>query len=232
MKKFFTLIAIALCAISANAQEVVAIDASGSYSDGQTLSTANCSVTLGNDMKKWTVKSDALDPFTAYVSGGNNPKDDNSTAYSPATMNLPTNGCYYVLAPKADGTLTVGVVLNADKAFYVAMGDGLVVDNTDLTLVDKSGSTVTLDDDNKVSDKFYGKITLAVAKNTSYYVFCNGSKLGFYGYEFTPGDTNGISNVNAAVAGDNAPMYNLAGQKVGNDFKGIVVKNGKKFVNK
>jgi len=30
----------------------------------------------------------------------------------------------------------------------------------------------------------------------------------------------------------NAPTYNLAGQKVSNDFKGIVVKDGKKFVNK
>jgi hypothetical protein len=30
----------------------------------------------------------------------------------------------------------------------------------------------------------------------------------------------------------NAPAYNLAGQKVSNDFKGIVVKDGKKFVNK
>lgn len=232
MKKFFTLIAIALCAISANAQETVAIDASGSYSDGQTLSSENCSVTLGNDQKKWTVKADALDPFTAYVSGGANPKDDDDKGYSISSMNLPTKGCYYVLRPTVGGTLTVGVVLNADKTFYVVMGDGLAVDKTDLTLVDKTGSTVTLDEDNKVADKFYGKVTLAVAKNTSYYVFCAGSKLGFYGYEFTPGDTNGISNVNTTVAGDNAPMYNLAGQKVGNDFKGIVVKNGKKFVNK
>jgi hypothetical protein len=30
----------------------------------------------------------------------------------------------------------------------------------------------------------------------------------------------------------NAPTYNLAGQKVSNDFKGFVVKDGKKFVNK
>ena len=30
----------------------------------------------------------------------------------------------------------------------------------------------------------------------------------------------------------NAPTYNLAGQKVSNDFKGLVVKDGKKFVNK
>jgi len=27
-------------------------------------------------------------------------------------------------------------------------------------------------------------------------------------------------------------MFNLAGQKVANDFKGMVIKNGKKFINK
>ena len=43
-------------------------------------------------------------------------------------------------------------------------------------------------------------------------------------------DPSGISSVKAENA--NATMYNLAGQKVGADYKGIVVKNGKKFMNK
>ena len=41
--------------------------------------------------------------------------------------------------------------------------------------------------------------------------------------------TDGINNVNAAKA-ENAVRYNLAGQKVGNDFKGVVIMNGKKVV--
>lgn len=41
--------------------------------------------------------------------------------------------------------------------------------------------------------------------------------------------TDGITNVNAAKA-ENAVRYNLAGQKVGNDFKGVVIMNGKKVV--
>ena len=43
-------------------------------------------------------------------------------------------------------------------------------------------------------------------------------------------DPSGISSVKAENA--NATMYNLAGRKVGADYKGIVVKNGKKFMNK
>lgn len=42
----------------------------------------------------------------------------------------------------------------------------------------------------------------------------------------------GISNAIAAPANDNAPMYNLAGQKVDNSYKGVVIKNGKKFFQK
>jgi len=30
----------------------------------------------------------------------------------------------------------------------------------------------------------------------------------------------------------NAPIYNLAGQRVENGFKGVVIQNGKKYVNK
>ena len=41
--------------------------------------------------------------------------------------------------------------------------------------------------------------------------------------------TDGINNVTAAKA-ENAVRYNLAGQKVGNDFKGVVIMNGKKVV--
>ena len=44
-------------------------------------------------------------------------------------------------------------------------------------------------------------------------------------------DPAGISSVAAAKA-QNARMYNLAGQEVGKNFKGIVVVNGKKFMNK
>ena len=45
----------------------------------------------------------------------------------------------------------------------------------------------------------------------------------------TTGSATAISNVNA-VENTNAPVYNLAGQRVNNAVKGIYIQNGKKFV--
>ena len=39
----------------------------------------------------------------------------------------------------------------------------------------------------------------------------------------------GIKSTNTSV-NENAPIYNLAGQRVGNDYHGIVIQNGKKFL--
>ena len=57
------------------------------------------------------------------------------------------------------------------------------------------------------------------------------NQLGFFGYEFTPSDASGISNLKS-VDNTDAPIYNLAGQKVSNDYKGLVIKNGKKSIKK
>lgn len=43
--------------------------------------------------------------------------------------------------------------------------------------------------------------------------------------------TTGITSVKAADA-VNAPMFNLAGQRVNNGYKGVVIQNGKKFMQK
>ena len=49
-------------------------------------------------------------------------------------------------------------------------------------------------------------------------------------------DVTGIRGVSlndkVEMTNDNAPMYNLAGQRVGKDYKGIVIRNGKKVVMK
>lgn len=46
--------------------------------------------------------------------------------------------------------------------------------------------------------------------------------------------TTGIDNLNAEnkTLNDNAPMYNLAGQRVDKTYKGVVIQNGKKFFNR
>lgn len=52
----------------------------------------------------------------------------------------------------------------------------------------------------------------------------------FYSLGDHSGSTTGIISVKNEAAGNNAPMYNLAGQLVDKGYKGIVIKNGKKIV--
>lgn len=53
------------------------------------------------------------------------------------------------------------------------------------------------------------------------------------GFVFSfPDETTGINVISAdnSVSGDNAPMYNAAGQRVDSNYKGIVIQNGRKFI--
>lgn len=56
------------------------------------------------------------------------------------------------------------------------------------------------------------------------------SKAAFYSLGNNFGETTGISSVENKAEKADAPVYNLAGQAVGKDYKGLVIKNGKKFV--
>ena len=44
------------------------------------------------------------------------------------------------------------------------------------------------------------------------------------------GELTTIKGISADQLDADAPLYNLAGQRVGKDYKGIVIQNGKKFV--
>ena len=46
------------------------------------------------------------------------------------------------------------------------------------------------------------------------------------------GVTTGVNGITTDEADTNAPVFNLAGQRVNGNFKGVVIKNGKKFMNR
>ena len=56
------------------------------------------------------------------------------------------------------------------------------------------------------------------------------AKAAFFSLGTNFGETTGISSVENKAEKADAPVYNLAGQLVGKDYKGLVIKNGKKFV--
>ena len=81
------------------------------------------------------------------------------------------------------------------------------------------------------SRTFFGYITFDIEANKTYMVMNPNNQMGLYGYYFQAGSETAISNVKAATESD-APIYNLAGQKVDKGFKGVVIQNGKKMIQK
>ena len=165
MKKIFTLIALGVVALSANAQEEkVLFENGGTYTDEQVLTSDNAQLQLGKDIKKaakWdnkaTTSSEYLAPFTqsvdvdgemkdriVYIVGGNNPQDleengkKGASGYDGSTEKgmLPRSGTYYKFTPTVNGTALVGIIFNAGKDFFV-------VDGTDAVEEDK---IATIDD--------------------------------------------------------------------------------------
>lgn len=85
---------------------------------------------------------------------------------------------------------------------------------------------------------FWGDVVIDAKANKTYWLFQGNSQIGFQGYTFYPGKSKeevitGIESVKTVAAKNtNAAMFNLAGQKVDAAFKGMVIQNGRKFINK
>lgn len=135
-----------------------------------------------------------------YVVGQENPKDgeldgdkSSGSGYKPESGNLPQSGTYYMLTPTVAGHVCAYIVLNADKAFFVAKAsDGTCLPVSELTIkADGDEPEVKdLNDEYKCAEKVNGTVEFDVVGGETYYVFCTGSKLSFGGYVFTPsGDT-------------------------------------------
>lgn len=56
--------------------------------------------------------------------------------------------------------------------------------------------------------------------------------INVYSIEVSSSSTVGINNVTTSTIDVNAPVYNISGQQVGKNYKGIVIQNGKKFIKK
>lgn len=63
-------------------------------------------------------------------------------------------------------------------------------------------------------------------KNWKFYYYSN-TVSRYYGE-----DPTGIDNVTTGAASTDAPMYNLSGQRVDKGYKGVVIQNGKKRINR
>ena len=122
---------------------------------------------------------------------------------SVGTLNTTFNSLTYNISD--DGTATEELNIYSGKYFGGA----------DFTSADqlKAGDVVIV----KGQLKKYGE-TYELDKNNQLYSL--------------NGVTTGINNITTDATLENAPAFNLAGQKVGKAYKGVVIKAGKKFVQK
>ncbi|MDO4819420.1 MAG: hypothetical protein Q3994_03465 [Prevotella sp.] len=78
-------------------------------------------------------------------------------------------------------------------------------------------------------------LTFEMEAGKTYYIFNHNTQLGFGGFTFTPGGTSGIEDIivekSTAVEkkADNR-MFNLQGVQVDKNYKGVVIMNGKRFL--
>ena len=234
MKKFFTLIAAVAIAASMNAQGTYAVQEGDNVKAGDQISSVdNITLTyMENDDvefaagKKTTNWADA--DFTAYVCGVNNGK---------LVSGAEPTGCVYKFETVKAGSVTVGVQLGGTKGFHILNADFAEVAPASYNLPaakdgDSQEFTQNEKGENIIAEKSNGTVTFSVAEGGTYYVLAAGTKMGFYGFKYVTGTSTGISDIQAPKSSKDGATFNLLGQKVANDAKGLVIKNGKKFINK
>lgn len=232
MKKFFTLIAAVALAASVNAQGTYAVQEGDKVNAGDKITSVE-NITLTYMENTGTAFADgkatvnwADADFTAYVCGKNNGK---------LVKGAEPTGCVYKFETAKAGSVTVGVQLGGTKGFHILDAEFAEVAPASYNLPSaKDGEsqkfTQNEKNENIIAVKSNGIVTLNVAAGGTYYVLAAGTRLGFYGFKYTIGTGTGISSVNAAAAKKNGKTYNMAGQEVSSSAKGLIIKNGKKYV--
>ena len=234
MKKFFTLIAAVALAASVNAQGTYAVQVGDKVNAGDKItSVKNVTLTYMENAGTAFADGKATDnwadgDFTAYVCGKNSGK---------LVSGAEPTGCAYKFETTKAGSVTVGVQLGGTKGFHILDADFAEVAPASYNLpAAKDGASQKFTQNEKgeniIAEKSNGTVTFSVTEGGTYYVFAAGSKMGFYGFKYVTGTSTGISDIQAPKSSKDGATFNLLGQKVVNDATGIVIKNGKKFINK
>lgn len=128
--------------------------------------TSGTEVALGNGSVKMTFSEDGGNDFAAAA--------DNSSVsgYTSFTAGNNTNGnaekgTFYTFEPKYPGTITVAVVLNNGRDFFITE-DGTAMAGYPIQKL----------------EKYYGTFEFNVQGGKKYKVYASGTKLGFYGFEY------------------------------------------------
>jgi len=188
--------------------------------------------------------------FTEYNSDGGETFRVYEDLWTPELNVMPNKGLYYEFTSTEAGKLKLALIVwrPGNKIYFFEKStftqftpDKLSIEgyNNNNTVIlngrETAYTTFTMTDNHDYAQEgvqgkqIFGYMTLDVEKDKTYVLLSPNGQPGLYGFWFE--SSTGITAVAADKAADaNAPIYNLAGQKVGKSFKGIVVKNGKKFI--
>lgn len=233
----------------------------GGEESNMALNTADCPIKWTNYVKAKN-GNPSLGYYNYYDtnSDGDAVNRVSDVLWSIGCGKAPGKGSYFEFTFKKAGAMVMGVYLNRPNQSSVVVIDKETL--APLTYTDLSfqgfcqNNTVKYPNNGEDSTdptfqtfQFRDDYTINVEANASrpligylsfpveaktYMVFQPSSQLGIYGFQFTEGgSTNGVETITAnKVWNADAPMYNLAGQKVDKSYKGIVIQNGRKFYNK
>lgn len=224
MKKFFTLIAAVAMAASMNAQ-VFTFDtdyAKGSIpstitSNGLVLSIVDAQGKIVVDANTaYFGTADSYQKFDKRLKSGGKSSSNNML-----TLTLPADGTLKVYARTGSNSATdrnVVLTQNGEELYNQVVKEDDAV-------------TVNIPNGEGVEEKknVYPAISVPVVKGDVVITYPINS-INFYGFELVASGTSGISNIQASEAANEGATFNLLGQKVASNAKGIVIKNGKKYV--
>ncbi len=187
----------------------------------QTLFTMTPSVSQTADLANGQTVSGS--EFATAVGGSVMYQNNNATAYKAVTGSkfyLGTTSCYIKI--ELDEPLKQGDVITFDNMPATSNGENGVYIGTSAT--DKSNQTTT---------SVIGTVTFVVPDNldgesTIYIIRVQPKGTYFEGMKITREIPVGIEDVEITIQIPTA-TYNLSGQKVGSNYRGIIIQNGKKY---
>lgn len=222
MKKFFTLIAAVALAASVNAQVLTFTQ---KYAKGSVPATFSAD---GLELK--VVDTDGkmeVDANSQYFGTAESYKNFSFRLKSGGKSLTKNN---LILTVPSDGTLKVYVRTGSSSA--TDRNVVLTQNGTELVnkiLLESEAVSVPMTVDNVTKDTKVFPVISVPVKQGDVAITYPVNSVNFYGFELVKTST-GISSVNAAAAKKNGKTYNMAGQEVSSSAKGIVIKNGKKYV--
>ena len=222
MKKFFTLIAAVALAASVNAQVLTFTQ---KYTKGSVPVTFSAD---GLELK--VVDKDGkmeVDANSQYFGTAESYKNFSFRLKSGGKSLTKNN---LILTVPSDGTLKVYVRTGSSSA--TDRNVVLTQNGTELVnkiLLESEAVSVSMTVDNVTKDTKVFPVISVPVKQGDVAITYPVNSVNFYGFELVKTST-GISSVNAAAAKKNGKTYNMAGQEVSSSAKGIVIKNGKKYV--